>query len=368
MARILIGSMPFVSHINPVIPVARKLVERGHEVRWYTGHLFKDKVESTGAQYLPMKAGFDFDETKSDQIFPEMANLNPFQKFKYATKHIFIDAVPGQVEDIREILRDYPADVTLCEVGFGGFGFIYEQGGPPWATFNVLPLGLSSRDTAPFGLGILPSSSPLGRLRNRALDWTFSNFMFRDVLDYMNKVRADAGLGPAASPLDSQLSPFLYMQSTTEAFEYPRSDLPPQVHFVGPILPEAPRDFTQPAWWSDLEGNRPVVLVTQGTVANHDLNELIGPTIKALADHDILVVVTTGGKPVASLGLDRIPDNVRVEGFIPYAQLMPHVDVMLTNAGYGGVQVALSNGVPVIAAGRTEDKPEVSSRVQWAGV
>src|SRR4051812_21316600 len=118
MARILIGSMPFISHINPVIPIARKLVERGHEVRWYTDHLFKDKIEATGAQYLPMKAGIDLDETQIEEIHPEMKTENSFQKFKWANKHVFIDAVPHQVADLQEILRDYPADVTLCEVGF----------------------------------------------------------------------------------------------------------------------------------------------------------------------------------------------------------------------------------------------------------
>ena len=40
----------------------------------------------------------------------------------------------------------------------------------------------------------------------------------------------------------------------------------------------------------------------------------------------------------------------------------------VTNAGFGGTQYALSHGVPIVAAGATEDKPEVAMRVQWAGV
>ena len=41
---------------------------------------------------------------------------------------------------------------------------------------------------------------------------------------------------------------------------------------------------------------------------------------------------------------------------------------MVTNGGYGGVQQALSHGVPLVVAGTTEDKPEVAARVEWAGV
>jgi UDP:flavonoid glycosyltransferase YjiC (YdhE family) len=32
------------------------------------------------------------------------------------------------------------------------------------------------------------------------------------------------------------------------------------------------------------------------------------------------------------------------------------------------VQAALANGVPLVAAGRTEEKPEICARVAWAGV
>ena len=41
MSRILIGTMPFVGHVNPILAVARRLVERGHDVRWYTGSAFR---------------------------------------------------------------------------------------------------------------------------------------------------------------------------------------------------------------------------------------------------------------------------------------------------------------------------------------
>jgi UDP:flavonoid glycosyltransferase YjiC (YdhE family) len=82
----------------------------------------------------------------------------------------------------------------------------------------------------------------------------------------------------------------------------------------------------------------------------------------------VLVVATTGGQPLETIPLSERPANLRLEKFIPHAQLLPYVDVMVTNAGYGGVQMALSQGVPLVAAGDTEDKPEVAARVAWAGV
>ncbi|THJ75414.1 glycosyltransferase family 1 protein [Candidatus Frankia alpina] len=49
--------------------------------------------------------------------------------------------------------------------------------------------------------------------------------------------------------------------------------------------------------------------------------------------------------------LDRESADVIVGGADP-AELMPHVDVFLTNGGYGGTQLVLSHGVPIVGAGR----------------
>ncbi len=102
--------------------------------------------------------------------------------------------------------------------------------------------------------------------------------------------------------------------------------------------------------------------VTQGMVADGDLNALVVPTIDALAGEDVLVVAGTGrGR------LGPVPANVRTAPFIPHAWLLPETDVMVTNGGYGGVQAALSNGVPLVVAGDTEEKPEIAAHVGWTG-
>ena len=89
-------------------------------------------------------------------------------------------------------------------------------------------------------------------------------------------------------------------------------------------------------------------------------------TARSLARDDVLVVATTGGPDPGPLRRG-LPANDRLERFVPHDLLLPHVDVMVTNGGYGGVQQALANGVPLVVAGDSEDKPEVAARVQWSG-
>jgi MGT family glycosyltransferase len=228
-------------------------------------------------------------------------------------------------------------------------------------------MGMSSRDTAPFGLALPPSSTPLGRVRNRFLNWLVDRVIFRAANKHNEKMRHELGLPPLSTGLfDFSVKADLYLQASTPSFDYPRTDLPRNVHYIGATIPQAPADWQQPAWWSELH-TRKVILVTQGTI-NNDFDQLIRPAIRALADENVLVVVTTGSRPVEEVNIDPLPENVIVERFVPYALLMPHVDLLLTNGGYGTVQIALMHGVPVVAIGKTEEKPEIANRVAWSGV
>ena len=63
-----------------------------------------------------------------------------------------------------------------------------------------------------------------------------------------------------------------------------------------------------------------------------------------------------------------MPANARAATYLPYDELLPRTSVYVTNGGYGGVHYALRYGVPIVATGGKEDKPEVGARVAWSGV
>jgi UDP:flavonoid glycosyltransferase YjiC (YdhE family) len=104
------------------------------------------------------------------------------------------------------------------------------------------------------------------------------------------------------------------------------------------------------SWAHELDGSRKVVLVTQGTVANHDFGLLIAPMLAALANEpDLLVVVTAGGRPIDAI--PGIPSNARLASYLPFEWVLPKVDVFVTNGGYGSVNQAMSLGIPLVTAG-----------------
>lgn len=374
MSHILLGTMPNTGHVRPGLELARSLVAAGHEVTWYTGSSYGSSVSKTGATFVPMPPHLDFSDDSLLQLTIDSGAKPGLPALKWALLNFFIKPVPGWVGELEVLAQRVRPDVIVAEHTFVAGLLLSEKLGIPCVAFSTTPLVVSSIDTAPFGTGLAPSASALGRARNRALNWFFQHVIMGSVQKAANKARADVGLPPRASFFlnwNFELAT-RYLAATIQEFEYPRSDLPPRVRFTGAINPPEPRDWQPPSWWADVaaarQEGRPVIVVTQGTLAT-EMHKLMLPAIRGLADLDALVIGTTGGAdPESVLPSRRRPANLRLESFIPFASLLPQVDLVVTNGGYGGTQQALSAGIPIVAAGKTEDKMEVCARVKWSGV
>jgi UDP:flavonoid glycosyltransferase YjiC (YdhE family) len=364
MYRFLFTTGTGTGHVNPVLPVAHTLVERGHQVVWITGQADRAKVEATGARFHPFPEAIDTSLVGIYEFFPDYAEARGLEKTRIMIKQMFLDPCSAELEVIDSILLEFPADVLVSDVAILAPYFKSEMGGPPSALISFVPLALPSRDTAPYGLGVVPGDSWLGSVRNRVLNFVGHRILLRDVTQHANSIRAELGLVPLDKPFLRAMFelPDLVICLTTPAFEYPRSDLPDSVHFVGPVFPKLDTGFEPPSWWQDLGRSEPVILVNQGTEAT-DLEDVVLPTIRGLEDEPVLVIAV----PVQEGQLGDLPGNVRAEPFVPFDRLMPHVDVMVSNGGYGGTQMALAHGIPLVVAGETEDKMEVAARVEWSG-
>ena len=368
MPNILMATVPLTGHVTPGLPIARKLIENGHDVVWYCGKRFKEKIEATGARFAQIENALDYDEKEMEAYFPGLKQAQGIQSQKYYIEHVFYDQMKGQYLDLKKILREFPADLALSDPSFGGTIPLAEKNELPWVVFSTIPLLLSSSDTAPFGLGLHPNSSAFGKLRNGVLNWLVPNIVFKDTQKHINKLREDLGLTPLKNFVLDQIyrSCSLFFQCCTERVEYTRSDLPKHIKFVGAFLQQAQQEVDLP-WLDKLENGTPLVHVTQGTLDNSDFQKLLIPTLKACEDLDVFLVATTGGKPIDRIDKTLIPPNAILESFIPYSQLFKYVDIMITNGGYGGVLTAFSNGVPMIVAGNSEEKVEVCARVSYSG-
>ncbi|CAN5283014.1 glycosyltransferase [soil metagenome] len=372
MAEILIAAMQPVGHFGPLLNVADGLVDRGDRVTFLTGAEHAERIAGVGAQPRALPAEATFDITRLDIDLPGRAQTSGIKRVNFDIMQVFLSPMHHQTAALTELMTDTRFDAIIVDAGFFGIlPFLLGDPAqrPPVLMYSTTPLMLSSCDTAPFGLGLPPTSTGFGRLRNRALNLLSQRLLLRASQQTANRLLAQ--LNAPKLPvflLDAAVLADRHIAPTVPEFDYPRSDLPANVRYVGAVHPTPSHPFRPPAWWSELDSDRPVVHVTQGTVDNADLSRLLEPTIEALGDEDVIVVATTGGRDVSRLRTRiRLPRNTHVAEYIPHGELLPKVDVMVTNGGFGAVQRALSSGIPLVVAGNTEDKPEVAARVAWTG-
>lgn len=363
MARYLVTAMPFTGHVGPLSAVAAALVARGHDVRFYTGAAFRSKVEATGAAFVPWRAAPDFDENNLAATFPRLIGKKGFSQLMINMQDLFIATAPRQVADLAEEWERRPWDVIVADETSVGAVLFGERIGCRHATVAVLPLNLVGTEGPPSGLGLAPGRNIVTKARDALLRAAVP-LLSRPLQTPLTHARDAVGLPRSRRTFgDTVFSEQLVIASGTPSLDYGRTRRPAHLSFVGRLVPDAAAG-PLPDWWSDLDG-RTVVHVTQGT-QNIDPADLIRPAIDALADRDVVVVVATGVPGRDTLPF-AVPANVRVAGFLPYSELLPRVDVVITNGGWGGTLAALSYGIPLVIAGGDLDKPEIAARVAWAG-
>jgi UDP:flavonoid glycosyltransferase YjiC (YdhE family) len=370
--NIVIATTPAPGHVNPMLGIARILVAEGHEVVAFTGRAFQDRIKEIGAAFRPIPASADQDVVDPFSKYPELKALPPgLELLRVIEERLFVDHIPAQHEGLQHVLREVPADVVMSDDYFLGLLPMLlrpRSKRPPIVCFGTTILHWPREDGAPDFLGLPPAATPAQREPYAAIVQEHEKIVHQPLARRLNRCLEDVGVGPLSTPPFETMVRLAdaYLQLTVPSFEFPRS-VPSSVKFVG-TLPIIPNQAPLPPWADQLDGKRKVVLVTQGTVANHDFNRLVTPSLAALADEpDLLVVVTAGGRPVEAIP-GPIPANARLASYLPFEWILPKADVFVTNGGYGSVNQAMSFGVPLVCAGLTEDKADVNARVGWSEV
>ncbi len=374
MSKVIVAATPLAGHTSPMIQIAEALVRAGHEVTFLGGERFTGRVKAAGAQMVALTGEADYDDRRLGDFFPERAALPPGPpQLNADIQRIFGDPIPQQHTQLQSLLAEEPDQVLITDMLFlGVWPSVLGAGRRPrrWISLAMSPLYASSDDTSMLGpVPVEPGSDrSVQAAANRGATAAFEAMLEPGFAHVRNRITE---VGGDVSRLSGYINsaydlPDIVALPTVPELEFPRSDLPGHFTYIGPLPMTTVDEWTPPSWWDEL-GSRPVVAVSQGTLTNHDLSSLVEPTLAALAGEDVLVVAALGGAPAEPLAAGA-PANARVESFVPFDRLLPRADVLVTNGGYGGVQVSLAAGCPVVVAGTTEDKPATAARVTYSGV
>lgn len=114
-----------------------------------------------------------------------------------------------------------------------------------------------------------------------------------------------------------------------------RGPRPGNLHYTGPVVTGAPAAPTEPA-----------VLVSLSTVNFPGQARAMQSILDALGTLEVRGIATVG----TSIGQENLtaPPNVELRGFVPHAELLPTVSMVIGHGGHATTMLALAHDLPVL--------------------
>jgi MGT family glycosyltransferase len=343
----------------PMQALAHELVERGHGVRVVGPSCRRESYERFGARFEPYRHAPDHDASSPQtDLVRDWEAHTPMGAFARARDNLmFGPAQRFASEVLAAVERERPAAAVIDYMLTGAAAGASRAGIPAAGlVHNVYPLPVDG--VPPFGMGLPPARSPLGRWRDRALR-PVALRPFAVGLERLNGVRRELGV-PEIDALPALLDDFaLVLVAVPAAFDLAgHAPLPPSVRFTGHMAPPASTQ-TWASPWDDAD-TRPLVVVSLSTTFM-DQRPLAGRILQAVGELPVRVLFTLG--PALRLDGLPVPDNVVTAGFVPHGAVMPHAAATVTHGGLGTIAAALRSGVPLVCVPSGRDQRDNAVRV-----
>jgi UDP:flavonoid glycosyltransferase YjiC (YdhE family) len=135
--------------------------------------------------------------------------------------------------------------------------------------------------------------------------------------------------------------------------------IPANLEYVGALYegPGGHEGWTPPA------GDGPLVVVTAGTAGDPELEiDLLDRVIAAIDGMDVRGFVTVAD--YIDRARLRQSAKVTVSDYVPHAAVLRHADLLVSHAGLGSINAALSYGVPMVCAPLDREQPENAAAVE----
>lgn len=365
--RILFASMPFDGHFLPMTGLAQRLSQDGHDVRFYTGPSFAERLGRLGIGHVPFARAVEINGQNLAEHFPEIGKLTGPKRAAFDVEKIFFANIPAHYQDIVELYDRFPFDVLVNDGAFyAAYPVTKKLGVPAYGIASTPSPTAKSAGAPPPLFGLRPATNPLARLKHRVV-WAMLESSMKKAKPILDTLLARENL-PAYDgsifqlPWDTVARMFA---TGVPSMDFDGVHWPANHVFVGPLLPPRTGETSEPPFLDRLTAAASVVVVSQGTVDNRDPEKLFVPTLSALAGTEHVVVACTGHRNTEALRERFSHDNVIVADWVDFDTLLPHTDVFVTNGGYGSAMQAIMAEVPIVSAGTLEGKNDINARLAY---
>lgn len=318
MANILFVNVPYAGHTNPTLPLVRALVNRGHHVSYVNAEKFREKIEKTGAEFIPF------------ENYP--ANPSEQQKKMRCFRAAFDTSM--------KVGTNY--DLLIYEMFFYPGIKVAENLGIPCVRQFSQPAW--NRDT-------IAEAAKLFKLSCKLIDWQVMGRRNWEYMKLKNKTLMESVVYDR---------PDLNLVYVPQIFQPHRKSFGNDYLFTVPQAEETVSDTKIPY----KKMKPPIVYISLGSIISN--RGFCKKCIRAFGKTDMSVILNTGKIKPELLG--RIPSNIYAYPFVPQIEVLEHADIFVTHCGMNSVNEAMAAGVPMVAMPFINDQTANGKEIVKLGI
>lgn len=346
---IIMATVSQWTHIEKFCQLASGLVALGYPVTFMGGTLFREHIEKTGATWFevpgePTVPGYwlpdaEFEKFLSYEPPSEKASAYGFGKLIWGAVPRYYPALQTALRKVGDYRTIWLHDTIVMasaplQLGAPGIRPHTDIG------VNAVPVCLSSNDTMPFNTGLVPDNSANSKeIHFQAWQAAENSYIMSSWGEHSIKGFAEVGakLPPPTPAVDVGLVlPDILCPMTIPDFDFPRSDIRPNVRYIGMTKTVNTTVKALPSWWNEIEEakakGKKVVAVSRSSI-DLLLENIIVPTMNGLAHRDdVIVAIALVNSEVKDFKKQyNVPANARVAKFIPMDLMLPYVRFLHPN-------------------------------------
>ena len=331
MSKIVFFGFIAWGHTNPTLNVIRELVNRGHQVRYYSFSFFREAIEAAGAEFIPC------DDYVAELHLAPKDQARIGKDLVFSTKLLVDTTLALDEMVLREAAQFHPDCIVADSMAVWGKATALKLGIPYVCSTTTFAFNrhaakvMNQHGSSLFSfLRAMPKvQKELKRLQSRG--YPVKNVL--DLLQCDEKTRNIVYTYPGVQPAADTFSP--------------------SVSFIGPSIRPAQTEFEKT--------REKLIYISMGTV-NNRLPDLYKSCIEAFRPKPYQVVLSVGDQ-IDPEALGPLPEHIQVYPHVDQIAVLAQADVFVSHCGMNSASESLYCGVPLVVVPQTDEQRGVAHQI-----
>ena len=333
--------------VYPVLALAERLLERGHQVRVCAPALYRDKILEIGAEFYEVGVVFDLAEFHA-MMDTLMAMRDPIAPLLLIAKEGILRHGEKWYRDCLTAMKGF--DLAICHsIDIPGQEAAIRNE-LPWMTVTYCPGFIKALDNPPYPF---PNWGPTFN----SIGWKLVGFRLGHAVDplFNEFIASVGGKARASVASEGMYSPHLNLIAASPTL-CPPTDFPPNHRFTG-IWHLAQQSYVPPPEFVNfLEDGLPPVVISFGSMGGSDGKKTTEILIDAIKRTDQRAVIQSGW---GLLGTQDVTSNIFCTEYVPHRWLFPKASCVVHHGGAGTTASVCRAKVPSVVV------PHIGDQLYW---